>query len=234
MNISKNQKVWLVTGTSSGLGRSFVKAIVKNGDCVVVTARNKEAVLDLEILYPGQVMALDVIDQVQIKQVVQTVLKTIGHVDMLVNNAGYGYRAGIEEGIDEEVELLFRTNFYGPVALIKTVLPCMRQQKIGAIINISSVAAVNTFAGSGYYGASKRALEGISSALKMEKFIKDCGLPTKMEESPLQHMEGAVFPEQSARLRKCNRVRRSLRTVCPYPETAFLMHSGMQRNGLPD
>ncbi len=170
MNISEKQKVWLVTGTSSGLGRSFVKAIVENGDCVVATARNKEAILDLEALNPGQVMAmaLDVTERAQIKQAVQTVLKTVGRVDVLVNNAGYGYRAAIEEGIDEEVELLFRTNFYGPVALIKAVLPYMRQQKSGAIINISSVAAVNTFAGSGYYGASKCALEGISSALKKE------------------------------------------------------------------
>ena len=170
MNISEKQKVWLVTGTSSGLGRSFVKAIVENGDCVVATARNKEAILDLEALNPGQVMALalDVTERAQIKQAVQTVLKTVGRVDVLVNNAGYGYRAAIEEGIDEEVELLFRTNFYGPVALIKAVLPYMRQQKGGAMINISSVAAFNTFYVSGYYGASKCALEGISSALKKE------------------------------------------------------------------
>ena len=170
MNISEKQKVWLVTGTSSGLGRSFVKAIAEKGDYIVATARNEEAILDLKTLYPGQVMALalDVTNQEQIKQVVQTAVDKLGRIDVLVNNAGYGYRAAIEEGVEEEVELLFRTNFYGPVALIKAVLPCMRKQKSGAIINISSVAAVNTFAGSGYYSASKCALEGISSALKKE------------------------------------------------------------------
>lgn len=170
MNISEKQKVWLVTGTSSGLGRSFVKAIAEKGDCVVATARNKEAILDLETLYPEQViaLALDVTDQEQIRQAVQTAVDKLGRIDVLVNNAGYGYRAAIEEGVDEEVELLFRTNFYGSVALIKAVLPCMRKQKSGAIINISSIAAVNTFAGSGYYGASKCALEGVSSALKKE------------------------------------------------------------------
>ena len=170
MNISDKQKVWLVTGSSSGLGRSFVKSIVENGDYVVATARKKESILDLEALYPEQIMALtlDVTDQAQIKQVVQTVITSAGRVDVLVNNAGYGYRAAVEEGMEDEVNLLFQTNFYGPVSLIKAVLPYMRQRRSGAIINVSSIAAVNTFAGSGYYGASKCALEGISSALQKE------------------------------------------------------------------
>lgn len=170
MKISKEQKVWLVTGSSSGLGKSLVKAIAEQGDFVVATARKKEAVHELEALYPGRVMpfALDVTDSEQIKETVQAVIEAAGRIDVLVNNAGYGYRAAIEEGTPEEVQLLFQTNFYGPVKLIKAVLPHMRKQRSGAIINISSVAAVNTFAGSGYYGASKCALEGISSALQKE------------------------------------------------------------------
>ena len=86
----------------------------------------------------------------------------------MINNAGYGYRAAIEEGVKEEVDLLFQTNFFGPIALIKEVLPYMHKQRSGAIINISSIAAVNAFAGCGYYGASKCALEGMSSALQKE------------------------------------------------------------------
>lgn len=170
MNRSGKQKVWLVTGCSSGLGTSFVKALIESGDFVAATARRKETLQALQERYPEQMMALalDVTDRAQIKQVVQTVISSVGRIDGLVNNAGYGYRAAIEEGVEEEVSLLFQTNFYGPVSLIKEVLPHMRRQKSGAIINISSVAAVNTFAGSGYYGASKCALEGISSALQKE------------------------------------------------------------------
>lgn len=170
MKIDKTQKVWLVTGSSSGLGKSFVKAIAERGDFVVATARNKETLQELQELYPEQIMALhlDVTKKEQIKQAVQTVIVATGRIDGLVNNAGYGYRAAIEEGVEEEVEQLFRTNFYGPVALIKEVLPAMRQHKSGAIINVSSIAAVNTFAGSEYYGVSQCALEGISSALQKE------------------------------------------------------------------
>ena len=170
MHIDKDKKVYLVTGTSSGLGRSFVKAIIERGGYVVATARNKAAIMDLKEWHPEQIMVLelDVTNKEQIRQVVQTIINAWGCVDVLINNAGYGYRAAIEEGLEEDVELLFQTNFYGPVRLIKEVLPYMRQRKSGAIVNISSVAATNTFAGSGYYGASKCALEGISSALQKE------------------------------------------------------------------
>ena len=155
MNLKENQKVWIVTGSSSGLGRSFVKAIVQQGDFAAATARNKESIADLVNQYPDQIMALnlDVTDPAQIQEAMKTVISECGRIDGLINNAGYGYRAAIEEGVKEEVDLLFQTNFFGPIALIKEVLPYMRKQRSGAIINISSIAAVNTFAGSGYYGA---------------------------------------------------------------------------------
>ena len=164
------QKVWLVTGSSSGLGQSFVKAICEQGDFVVGTARQTSALADLVIRYPEQVlpMALDVTDGTQIEAVVEATIQLKGHIDGLINNAGYGYRASIEEGEEDGVNTLFQTNFYGPVALIKAVLPQMRSQRSGAIVNISSIAAVETFPGSGYYGASKCALEGMSSALQKE------------------------------------------------------------------
>lgn len=117
---------------------------------------------------PGRSLALDVTRRDQIQQVVDHVIGTLGRIDGLINNAGYGYRAAVEEGTPEEVDRLFQTNFFGPVALIQAVLPHMRRQRAGAIVNISSIAAVNTFPGSGYYGASKCALEGLSSALEKE------------------------------------------------------------------
>lgn len=170
MKIERNKKVYLVTGSSSGLGKSFVKSIIENGDYVVATARNRNMIMPLQELYPKQVLAmeLDVTDKEQIQRVVQASVDSFGQIDVLINNAGYGYRAAIEEGTEKDVELLFQTNFYGPVQLMKEVLPHMRKRKSGAIINISSVAATNTFAGSGYYGASKCALEGVSSALRKE------------------------------------------------------------------
>lgn len=164
------QKVWMVTGSSSGLGKSFVKAIAEQGDFVAAAARSKEALQELENLYPGQILPikLDVTDKEQIKRAVETVINTKGRIDGLINNAGYGYRAAVEEGQEKDVDLLFQTNFFGPVSLIKEVLPYMRGMKSGAIVNISSIASVNTFPGSGYYGASKCALEGMSSALQKE------------------------------------------------------------------
>ena len=164
------QKVWMVTGSSSGLGKSFVKAIAEQGDFVAAATRSKEALQELENLYPGQILPikLDVTDKEQIKRAVETVINTKGRIDGLINNAGYGYRAAVEEGQEKDVDLLFQTNFFGPVSLIKEVLPYMRGMKSGSIVNISSIAAVNTFPGSGYYGASKCALEGMSSALQKE------------------------------------------------------------------
>ncbi len=164
------QKVWMVTGSSSGLGKSFVKAIAEQGDFVAAAARSKEALQELENLYPGQILPikLDVTDKEQIKRAVETVINTKGRIDGLINNAGYGYRAAVEEGQEKDVDLLFQTNFFGPVSMIKEVLPYMRGMKSGSIVNISSIAAVNTFPGSGYYGASKCALEGMSSALQKE------------------------------------------------------------------
>lgn len=170
MGGNASQKVWLVTGCSSGLGRSFVRAIVARGDIAVATARDPETLRLLQAQHPGQVMplALDVTRRDQIQQVVDHVIGTLGRIDGLINNAGYGYRAAVEEGTPEEVDRLFQTNFFGPVALIQAVLPHMRRQRAGAIVNISSIAAVNTFPGSGYYGASKCALEGLPSALEKE------------------------------------------------------------------
>ncbi|MCR1161725.1 MULTISPECIES: oxidoreductase [unclassified Paenarthrobacter] len=161
---------WLITGCSTGLGRALAQAVLAKGDNAVVTARNTDSLQDLAAEFPTTALAvsLDVTDQSQVDAAVQQATERFGGVDVLVNNAGYGYRAAIEEGDDADVRTLFDTNVFGPVAMIKAVLPGMRSTRSGAIVNISSIGARICPPGSGYYSASKAALEGISGSLHKE------------------------------------------------------------------
>jgi NAD(P)-dependent dehydrogenase (short-subunit alcohol dehydrogenase family) len=161
---------WLITGCSTGLGRSLAEEVVAAGHQVVVTARDQAAVADLAAPAPDRVLplALDVTDAGQRAAAVRQAEERFGGVDVLVNNAGYGYRAAVEEGEDADVRRLFETNFFGAVAMIKAVLPGMRARRSGAIVNISSIGAQITPVGSGYYSASKAALEGMSGSLRGE------------------------------------------------------------------
>ena len=160
-------QTWLITGCSSGLGRGFAKAVLKSGDQVIVTARRVETLKDLVDAYPEQALALslDVTKEEDIKNAVEKGLERFGTIDVLINNAGYGYRAAVEEGVPKEVDQLFQTNLFGPIALIKAVLPIMRKNHRGTIANVSSIAALGAALGSGYYAATKSALESISEAL---------------------------------------------------------------------
>ena len=161
---------WLITGCSTGLGRALAEAVIEAGHNAVVTARDAAKVSDLADTAPQRVLpaALDVTKPKQIAAVVQQADERFGGVDVLVNNAGYGYRAAIEEGDDAEVRALFDTHFFGTVAVIKAVLPGMRARRSGAIVNISSIGATVTPVGSGYYAAAKAAIEGMSGALRGE------------------------------------------------------------------
>ncbi|MEA4846057.1 MAG: oxidoreductase [Clostridiaceae bacterium] len=161
---------WLITGCSSGLGRSLAQAVLEHGDNAVVTARKLSAIQGIVDAYPDTALALqlDVTDHGQVAQVVKQAEARFGGVDVLVNNAGHGYRAAVEEADEAEVEELFATNFFGPVALMKAVLPGMRTRHKGTIVNISSIAARTTAPGSGYYAATKCALEGLSRGLQVE------------------------------------------------------------------
>lgn len=161
---------WLITGCSSGIGRGIAKAVLKNGDNAVVTARDISTVADIVADYPDTAIsvALDITDKESIANAVKVSADKFGGVDILVNNAGYGYRSSVEEGEEDSVNLLFDTNFFGPIALIKQVLPYMRAQKNGAIINVSSIAAARSGVGSGYYAASKAALELMTDGLMKE------------------------------------------------------------------
>ena len=161
---------WLITGCSTGLGRALAEAVIGAGHNAVVTARDVAKVADLADTAARRVLpvALDVTEPEQIAAAVQRAHERFGGVDVLVNNAGYGYRAAVEEGEDAEVRTLFETHFFGTIAMVKAVLPGMRTRRSGAIVNISSIGATVTPVGSGYYSAAKAAIEGLSGALRGE------------------------------------------------------------------
>ena len=161
---------WLITGCSSGLGRALAEKVLADGHNAVVTARNAGSIQDFTAAFPETALALplDVTDKEQIKAAVKEAQQKFGAIDVLVNNAGYGYRAAVEEADDDDIRRLFDTNVFGAVDMIKAVLPGMRAQKTGSILNISSIGARISPAGSGYYSASKAALEGISGSLHKE------------------------------------------------------------------
>ena len=161
---------WLITGCSSGLGRALAEAVIGAGHNAVVTARNVTSVADLSDAAPERVLAvaLDVTKPEQVASAVQQAEQRFGGVDVLVNNAGYGYRSAVEEGDDADIRTLFETHFFGAVEMIKAVLPGMRGRRSGAIVNISSIGAQLAAVGSGYYAAAKAAIEGLSGALRGE------------------------------------------------------------------
>ncbi|MFT9216617.1 MAG: oxidoreductase [Acetobacter malorum] len=161
---------WLITGCSSGLGRDLAQAVLERGHNAVITARHIDSLQGMVNAYPGKALAqtLDVTNPDQIKTTLQAAEAQFGAIDVLVNNAGYGYRAAIEEGEDADVTALFATNVFGPVSVMKAVLPGMRKRRSGRIVNVSSVAPRIASPGSGYYSASKLALEGISATLRKE------------------------------------------------------------------
>ena len=161
---------WLITGCSTGLGRDLAQAVLAYGHQAVVTARDAARVQDLVEAHPETALAvaLDVIDPAQVAEAVRAAEERFGGVDVLVNNAGYGYRAALEEGEEDAVAQLFATNFFGAVAMTKAVLPGLRARRSGAVVNISSIGAQICPAGSGYYAASKAALEAVSASLVKE------------------------------------------------------------------
>lgn len=161
---------WFITGCSTGLGRELALAVLERGDDAVVTARDTSTVADLVERFPDRALALrlDVSDADADRRAVAEAEARFGGVDVLVNNAGYGYRAALEEGEADEVAALFATNLFGPIALIQAVLPGMRDRRRGAIVNVSSIAARSAAPGSGYYAATKVALIALTDALRKE------------------------------------------------------------------
>lgn len=164
------EKTWFITGSSSGIGLGIAKAVLAQGDNAVVMARSAAKLESLVQQYPQNALAvsLELTDRNSIRRAVQAAQDRFGSIDVLVNNAGHGYRAAVEEGEDEAVAELYGTNLFGPVELIKAVLPQMRERRSGAIINLSSIAAVQSGVGSGYCASTKAALELLSDALYQE------------------------------------------------------------------
>jgi NAD(P)-dependent dehydrogenase (short-subunit alcohol dehydrogenase family) len=162
--------VWFITGCSSGFGRALATLVLERGWRAVVTARNAGQVEGLVARCPdrGIALALDVTDRAEIATAVQAAEARFGAIDVLVNNAGYGYQTSVEEGDDATVRALFETNVFGLAALMRAVLPGMRVRRRGHIVNLSSVAGFVGFPGSGYYAATKHAVEGLSDALGKE------------------------------------------------------------------
>ncbi len=161
---------WLITGCSTGLGRAFAEAVLARGHNVVVTARDVAKVQDLADKYPDTALALtlDVTDDTQVTAAVGAAEDRFGAVDVLINNAGYGYRAAVEEGEDDAVRQLFDTHVFGTVRTIKAVLPGMRARRTGTIVNLSSIGARICPEGSGYYAAVKAAIEALTLSLRKE------------------------------------------------------------------
>lgn len=161
---------WFITGCSTGLGRALATAVLDAGHNLVATARDTASLADLVAAHPESCVAprLDVTDAGQVVAAAQAALDRFDAVDVVVNNAGYGYRAAIEEGDHDDVEQQFATNFFGPLSVIKELLPSMRKRGQGTIINISSISAQVCPPGSGYYAASKAALEAVTSSLRKE------------------------------------------------------------------
>ncbi len=162
--------VWLITGCSKGLGREIAKAVLARGDCLVATARDVRSLEALVEAGGERVLPLrvDVTVQTEVDAAVATALGRFGRLDVLVNNAGYGYFGAIEASPLADIRELFEANVFGVVAMTKAVLPGMRAQRAGLIVNISSIGGLVAYPGVGYYNATKFAVEAISEALSKE------------------------------------------------------------------
>jgi len=162
--------IWFITGASSGLGQTVAHAVLERGWKAVITARNTDRLAELSSGHGDRVLALtlDVTDKNSVDRAVRRAEEHFGAIDVLVNNAGYGYLAAIEEGTDQEIRAQFETNVFGLVEVTKHVLPGMRARRQGHIFNLSSLGGLVAFAATGYYHATKFAVEGLSESLSLE------------------------------------------------------------------
>ncbi|WP_328443634.1 MULTISPECIES: oxidoreductase [unclassified Amycolatopsis] len=162
--------VWFITGCSTGLGRALATHVLERGWRAAVTARDPRTVADLVGRHGDRAVALtlDVTNPAQVTAAVQRAEETFGRIDVLVNNAGHGYLAAVEEGDDAEVRALFDTNVFGLAEVTKAVLPGMRSRRAGHVVNVSSLGGLAGFGATGYYHATKFAVEGLSESLAAE------------------------------------------------------------------
>jgi NAD(P)-dependent dehydrogenase (short-subunit alcohol dehydrogenase family) len=162
--------VWFITGCSTGLGRALAQRVLERGYRCVLTARDPAQLAEIVAAHPGTALpiAVDVNKPADLDQAVAAAEAAFGGIDVLVNNAGYGYLAAVEEGEDSEIRAMFETNFFAVAALLRRALPGMRARGRGHIVNISSIGGLLGNPGSGYYNATKFAVEGLTQALAKE------------------------------------------------------------------
>lgn len=210
--------VWLLTGCSKGLGRALAEHVLAQGHRCVVTARNIASISSLCARFPAtQALALelDVTQPAQIANVLQATLAAFGAVDVLVNNAGFGLNAGVEDAEETAVRDLFETNFFGMAAMTRAVLPTMRGRRKGHIVNVSSISGRVASAGSAYYAATKFAMEGLSQGLAKE--VEPLGIRVSViEPGPLR----TDFQGES--------MRRSTQPIADYEDTVGQRHARLR------
>ena len=160
--------VWLITGCSTGFGRAIATLAIERGFRTVVTAREPESLQDFTAAQNALLLTLDVTRPEQVAAAMRAAEARFGGVDVLVNNAGIGYFAAVEESEESEIRKMFEVNFFGTSAMIHAVLPGMRQRRRGTIVNFSSIGGLRSFPAVGYYNATKFAVEGLSEALWQE------------------------------------------------------------------
>lgn len=193
-------RAWLVTGASKGFGKALVEAIAKRGEPVAGTFRDANQARAFEQAYPGIAtgVLLDVTDAAGIVRVVDHVLSRFGHLDVLVNNAGYGQFGAVEDLSDQQIRKLMDTNFFGLLNMTRAVLPHFRARRSGRIVNISSVAGFSAYgAGAATYSASKFAVEGLSEAMALELAPLGIGI-TLVEPGSFRTEFGAASMDMSA------------------------------------
>lgn len=168
--MNTSNRIWLITGVSGGLGRALAKEAALQGEIVYGTLRKPEQIASFNELVPGKTFGiqLDVNNHEQIKSVLEQIITQAGRLDVLVNNAGYGLFGAIEELSMDEARMQMETNFFAVLAMTQAVLPILRKQRSGHILQISSMSGLRANSGTGLYNASKFALEGMSEALALE------------------------------------------------------------------
>jgi len=209
----KEKQVWFITGASSGFGKAFAEYAISQGYQVVVTARRTDKLAAIKALAPNQVEALrmDVTSQQEITAAVEQAIRRFNRVDVLINNAGYGIVGAVEETPQEELRAEMETNFFGAVAVTKALIPQLRKQQSGAIVNISSLGGQLSYPGFGAYSASKFALEGISEALAGELgplgikvlIVEPGQFRTDLAGAAMKHMpETDVYKDTAGKIRE--------------------------------
>ncbi|MFZ4860864.1 oxidoreductase [Sphingobacterium sp. Mn56C] len=165
----KNQKTWLITGASQGLGLLTVKYLLAKNQIVVATTRNRDT-FEASLLESKNltVISLDITKEQEVEKAVHQIIGEHGRIDVLINNAGYGFLGAIEEASSSEIEKVFSVNVMGTFNMLRHVLPFMRKERNGHVINFSSASGLVSTSGFGIYNASKYAIEGLTEALKLD------------------------------------------------------------------